>query len=537
MDILFQTVRAGQANGSFLPSCLILPFFAEGGKPAPAGQAALDELAPWLASSQAASLAMEDFKAKAGATLLLYAPEGQPIKRVLLLGLGEAKAFKAEGWRNALAKAVKVCRDRKFPSIGLHLASVEAASATPAKLPFNLEEGVEEAAMAALLSVYACPGYHDRSDQKNEEKQKDRLFTPECLCFLGSADASPALLAAGRRASAVAGGIILARNLANGPANIVTPAHMANQAKNLARRGYLRCEVLQAKEIREEGMGAFWAVAQGSATEACLIVLEYAPQGCENDDPVIFVGKGLTFDSGGISLKPAAKMHEMKSDMGGAAALMGLFSALGELAAQEGCDGAPAICPKRRVIGLMPCTENMPGGRAVKPGDVVVSLSGKTIEITNTDAEGRLALCDAMTLAQKRWNPSLLVDIATLTGACVVALGDYCAGLFCNEERLRDHIFRRGEFLGEQFWPLPLWEDKIDMLKSDVADMNNVGPREGGALWAALFLRQFVYETANWAHLDIAGPGYIPKATPTCQAGATGFGVRTLFDLVENYKM
>ena len=316
--------------------------------------------------------------------------------------------------------------------------------------------------------------------------------------------------------------VILARNLANTPANSLTPEDMAEEARKLARRHDMNCEVLEREDIVSLGMGAFAAVAAGSANDPRLIILEHAPAGHADEAPLIVVGKGITFDSGGISIKPAAGMWEMKGDMGGAAAVMGLFEALGQLETP------------RRVIGLMACAENMPDARATRPGDVVKTLSGKTVEIVNTDAEGRLVLCDALTYAQRRWNPSMIVDVATLTGACVVALGDDVAGLFCQDATLAQRIKDFGDIVGEPYWPLPLWDRYFELLKSETADFANAGARAGGASSAAVFLKQFITFDGSWAHLDIAGPGFVTRKIPNCPAGGTGFAVRTLIELAEN---
>lgn len=266
-------------------------------------------------------------------------------------------------------------------------------------------------------------------------------------------------------------------------------------------------------------MGALLAVGQGSARPPRLVVLEHAPEGHEQDKPLILVGKGITFDSGGISLKPAANMQQMKCDMTGAADVLAAIATLAE-------EDAP-----RRVIGLLACAENMPDGRATRPGDVVRSAGGDTVEITNTDAEGRLVLCDALAYAQKQWTPAAMVDIATLTGACAVALGTELAGLFCDDTDLAERIRAAGGVGGENYWRLPLWQPYAEQLKSEVADICHTGPREGGAINAALFLKHFVREGVRWAHLDIAGVDWNAKKSPLCPVGASGFGARTLLEL------
>ena len=307
----------------------------------------------------------------------------------------------------------------------------------------------------------------------------------------------------------------LARDLATTPSNLLYPQALAEKAQELSRDAGFVCSVLDEEALEREGMGCLLAVGQGSRRPPRLVVVEHAPKGHEQDKPLILVGKGITFDSGGISLKPAAHMYQMKSDMTGAATVLATVTALAR-------EGAP-----RRVIGLLTCAENMPDGGAVRPGDVVRAANGDTVEIQNTDAEGRLALCDA----QKTWTPAAVVDIATLTGARAVALGTGLAGLFCDDADLAERIRAAGGACGEDFWPLPLWQPYAEQLKSQVADICHIGPREGGAINAALFLRHFVQEGVRWAHLDIAGVDWAAKTTPLCPEGPTAFGARTLLEL------
>ena len=287
---------------------------------------------------------------------------------------------------------------------------------------------------------------------------------------------------------------------------------------------YAACLALYKCDLKKPAKDApaapqWLAVGQGSARPPRLIVLEHAPEGHEQEKPLVLVGKGITFDTGGICLKPAANMHAMKGDMSGAAAVLATLVA---------CAGDEL---PRRVVGIMACAENMPGGNAMRPGDVVRAASGDTVEIQNTDAEGRLALCDALDYAQKQWTPAAVVDIATLTGACAVALGTQVAGLFCDDDALAEHIRAAGAVGGENYWPLPLWKGYEDNLKSEVADICHMGPREGGAIHAALFLKHFVREGVRWAHLDIAGVDWATKKTALCPVGSTGFGARTLLEL------
>jgi leucyl aminopeptidase len=306
-----------------------------------------------------------------------------------------------------------------------------------------------------------------------------------------------------KRGAAIVAGVTLAREVANRPGNHCTPSQLAEHAEELARTMKLKVEVLGRKEIEKLGMGAFLAVAQGSDEPPRFIVLRYAGAGAD-DAPVVLVGKGITFDTGGISIKPAAEMDEMKFDMGGAASVLGTLRAVAQLKARV------------NLVGLIPTCENMPSGRAIKPGDVVTSLSGKTVEILNTDAEGRLILCDALAYAE-RFKPRVVIDIATLTGACVVALGHHRSGLFTPHDALAEALARAGDAALDPCWRMPVDAEYDEALKSNFADMANVGPRAGGAITAAMFLKRFT-DKLRWAHLDIAGTAWRSGA----QKGATG---------------
>ena len=305
------------------------------------------------------------------------------------------------------------------------------------------------------------------------------------------------------RGDAIGAGVTLARELANRPGNHCTPSHLAEEAQRLGKAHGLKVEVLDRKDLEKLGMGAFLAVAQGSDQPPKFIVARWQGAG-RKDAPIVLVGKGVTFDTGGISLKPAAEMDEMKFDMGGAASVLGTLRALAQLKAPV------------NVVGLIAATENMPGGRAVKPGDVVTTMSGQTVEILNTDAEGRLILCDVLTYAE-RLKPVAVVDVATLTGACVIALGHLRSGLFCPDDVLADELLRAGEQALDPCWRMPVDEDYAEALKSNFADMANVGPRAGGAITAAMFLKRFAGKFP-WAHLDIAGTAWKSGAAK----GATG---------------
>jgi leucyl aminopeptidase len=313
------------------------------------------------------------------------------------------------------------------------------------------------------------------------------------LTLLGDkADAKP-LQQGLARGQAIAAGVTLARECANRPGNHATPTFLAEQARQLGKEHGLRVEVLDRKAVEKLGMGAFLAVAQGSEEPLRFIVLRYEGA-AKTQAPTVLVGKGITFDTGGISIKPSAEMDEMKFDMGGAASVLGTFRAVAQLK------------PKLNLVGLIPACENMPSGKATKPGDVVTSLSGQTIEILNTDAEGRLILCDALTYAE-RFKPAAVVDVATLTGACVIALGHHNSGLFSPDDALAGELLDAGRRSLDPAWRLPLDDEYDEALKSNFADMGNVGPRAGGAITAAMFLKRYTAKYP-WAHLDIAGTAW-----------------------------
>jgi leucyl aminopeptidase len=327
--------------------------------------------------------------------------------------------------------------------------------------------------------------------------------------LVGAAAQEPELQAGLVRGDAIGAGVTLARELANRPGNHCTPSFLAEEAQRVGKAHGLKVEVLERKDLEKLGMGAFLAVAQGSDQPPKFIVARWQGAG-RKDAPLVLVGKGITFDTGGISLKPAAEMDEMKFDMGGAASVLGTLRALAQLKASV------------NVVGLIAATENMPGGRAVKPGDVVTTMSGQTVEILNTDAEGRLILCDALTYAE-RLKPAAVVDIATLTGACVIALGHLRSGLFCPDDALAGELLRAGDEAHDPCWRMPVDEDYAEALKSTFADLANVGPRAGGAITAAMFLQRFARKFP-WAHLDIAGTAWKSGAAK----GATGRPVALL---------
>jgi len=364
-------------------------------------------------------------------------------------------------------------------------------------------------------------GLHRFSEMKT--KNSDGPQSPESILLLCDADPGPVLRETAVLAQSEVAGIVLARNLTISPANRATPGFIAETASEIAAKFGFQIEIIDLDSARSLGMGAFDAVAKGSTEPAYVIVLEHVPPGTGNDPPIVFIGKGITFDTGGISLKARDKMEEMKQDMAGAASVLGAFEVIGRTGLV------------RRVAGILPCTENMPGGRAYKPGDVFRSYSGQTVEVISTDAEGRMVLCDALAYAASRFKPALMIDIATLTGASIIALGRDVAAVLGNREELVRSIQQIGASIGEKFWPLPLWDSYFEALKSDVADMKNVGDRSAGAIVGAMFLKQFVPKEIPWAHLDIAGTAWTDKDTGFSPKGATGFGVRTLFEIARRW--
>lgn len=509
MDIRFHTLSKGtvRLDAVIIPTILGAPtFFSE----------RFGAALPWLSESEA----LADHTGKLGEITVCYGPSCSPIPRVILVGLGAGKDIPLEDFHKAVGAGMRACRSLRLARVGFLLENVFTAAEMLGKpAPRVLEELV----FSYMASAYSCTEY--RSVEAKAKGKKDRdpdFFDPEALLILHDGRAiSASLRFPVKLAEVEAAGVCYARDLVNAPANIMTPSRLVEEAVALAKRYGFGCRVLHKVEMAKLGMGGLLAVNEGSRKDARFIVLEYTPSGGKKRAPLVLIGKGITFDSGGISLKPAAGMHLMKGDMAGAAAVLGTFEAMGRL--PEGF-----TCP---VVGLIPCTENMPGGSAMRPGDIITTMSGKTVEVLNTDAEGRLILCDALTYAQKNWKPLAMVDIATLTGACMVALGRGAAGLFTDSGVLRDAIMEIGRTGGDTFWPMPLWERLRAGLKSNVADIANVGPREGGAISAALFLKSFVDDAVPWAHIDMAGAGITENDTPLCPKGGTGFGVRTLIAL------
>ena len=436
-----------------------------------------------------------DLQTKAGKLLQLYRSPAFAASRVVIAGAGKGTAKEV---RQAAVAAVNAIKSGPAKRALISLALLSKATSSAAAPDSG------GAALQAAVAGAAEAGYLYTTTKSKPEPNKLQSVT---LGVIDAARLKPAF----EQASAVASGVALAKEWANRPPNHATPSLLAGAAKALAKSTRITCDVLTERQVAALGMGSFLAVAQGSAEPSRFIVLKYSG-GAKTQAPTVLVGKGITFDTGGISIKPAAEMDEMKYDMAGAASVLGVFQALAEL--------KPAI----NVVGLIPSCENMPDGRAIKPGDVVRSMSGQTIEILNTDAEGRLILCDALTYAE-RFKPKAVVDIATLTGACVVALGAVRSGLFASDDALAQALLTAGETSLDLCWRMPLDDDYAEGLKSNFADVANVGGRAGGAVTAAKFLQRFASKFP-WAHLDIAGTAWKSGAAK----GATGRPVGLLMD-------
>lgn len=452
----------------------------------PALPLAQDPISQWVHRA----MALGDFEHKPGAVLLCYGHPSVTARHVLVVSVASSAP---SAWRAAASTAWQALKAAKIQRMGVHAAGGFSAAQLQ-----SLAVGLAEASY-----IYT----HTLSAPKARSLRRVLFSAPSI---------SAAHQAATVQADAWVAGVEVAKEWANRPANHCTPKMLGDAAKALAKGGAFKCEVLGPKEVSKLGMGAFLAVAQGAAEPLRFIVMRYNG-GPAAQAPVVLVGKGITFDTGGISIKPAPEMDEMKYDMCGAASVLGVFKALGQL--------QPAI----NVVGLIPATENMPDGSAVKPGDVVTSMSGQTIEILNTDAEGRLVLCDALTYAE-RFKPQAVIDIATLTGACVIALGAVRSGLFSSHDALAQSLQAAGDAAGDACWRMPLDDDYAEGLKSRFADVANVAGRPGGAVTAAKFLQRFATQYP-WAHLDIAGTAWRSGAAKGATGRPVGLLLQYLLDL------
>jgi leucyl aminopeptidase len=448
------------------------------------------------------------FNGARGQVLEVLAPAGLGLARILLVGIGKPAALDELGAQAIGGAVVARLLMSGETAVAIGIDHVDGASLSAAEIAANVGYG-------ARLRSYRFDKYHTK--KKAEEKPSLAKVT---VLVAGEAEARRAFGPLDK----VADGVFFTRDLVSEPANVIYPESLAKEAKALEKLG-VKVEILGEAQMKRLGMGALLGVGQGSARESQLLVMQWKGNPRSKDGPVAFVGKGVCFDTGGISIKPAGGMEDMKWDMGGAGTVIGLMKALA---------GRKA---KVNAIGVAGLVENMPSGTAQRPGDVVTSMSGQTIEVLNTDAEGRLVLADALWYTQNRFKPRFMIDLATLTGAIIISLGHEYAGLFSNDDALSDQLYAAGRATGEPVWRMPLGDAYDKQINSDIADMQNIGAdRVAGSITAAQFLQRFV-NGLPWAHLDIAGMAWTKKDHPTCPKGGTGYGVRLLDRLVrDNYE-
>jgi leucyl aminopeptidase len=454
------------------------------------------------------ALAASRFSGKAGQTLTVLAPSGVKASRILLVGLGKAADVGDLTAERAGGETVAAVAKSGEKTATVMVDKIPGVKLAPAEFAAGVAYG-------ASLRSYRFDKYRT----KEEADAKPSLET-----VVVATDDQAGAKKAYQPLDKIVAAIGFTRDLVSEPANVIFPASLANRAKALAKLG-VTVEVLGQADMKKLGMGALLGVAQGSVNEPRLVVMRWngAPK-ARDKRPIAFVGKGVTFDTGGISIKPAANMEDMKWDMGGAGVVMGTMMALA---------GRKA---KVNAVGIAGLVENMPSGNAQRPGDVVTTMSGQTVEVINTDAEGRLVLCDAMWYCQEKFKPRAMIDLATLTGAIIISLGSEHAGLFSNDDELSERLIAAGKAVGEPLWRMPLAEAYDRLINSDIADMRNVGTgREAGSITAAQYLQRFVQKGVPWAHLDIAGVTWSKKDSPTVPKGGTAFGVRLLDRLVREH--
>jgi leucyl aminopeptidase len=471
-----------------------------------AQEGALKELNERTNGIVAEILQSDEMRGKQGETVYLYRPGNIRARRLVLVGAGKREDFSFDTIRRVTGSAARYLRSKGVRSMAILRRS-----------QLDIESSAQAAVEGALIGLFEPDMY------KTENKEERRI--DELILVTVSTDLNPALAKGVERGRIIGEAVNFARGLSNEPSSVLTPTELAERAREVAVRYGLDIDILDEARMKELGMGALLGVARGSDEPAKLIVLRYTPDGTEpmgNDaDVVAVVGKGVTFDSGGISIKPAEGMEKMKYDMSGAAATLASMRVIAQLK------------PRINAIGLMPAVENMPSGRAYKPGDVLRAMSGKTIEVVNTDAEGRLILADAITYARKL-GATRIIDMATLTGACAIALGSINAAILGNDQNLIDDVRRAGREVGERLWQLPMDSDYREMIKSDIADIKNSGGRYAGTITAAYFLQEFAEETP-WVHLDIAGTAWETERKSHIAKGPTGIAIRTVVNYVCNH--
>ncbi|MDH4100001.1 MAG: leucyl aminopeptidase [Nitrospirota bacterium] len=446
----------------------------------------------------------DDFAGKLNQTLFLPHVEGVGAERVLLIGLGKQEELTVDRIRQVAAKSAKLLKDAGAKSISTVLHGAGEGNIAPDQAAQAIAEGI-------TLGLYEFKRYKSEKDNGNKKK------IDEVTIVEFDATRIDAIKKGIARGEIMAEANCLSRDLAITPSSDMTPTVLADEAKKAAKKAGLSCTILDLKDIKKLKMGGVLGVSRGSHEEPKFIILEH--KGKKKGKPVVLVGKAITFDSGGISLKPGQGMEQMKYDMSGGAAVIGAMTAIARLKLPQ------------HVIGLVPSCENMPSGTAYKPGDVLTAMNGKTMEIINTDAEGRLILADGLSYACTL-KPAAIIDVATLTGACAVALGPEAIGLMGTDEGLIEKVRKASETTGERAWPLPLWDEYSELIKSDIADMKNTGGKDGGAITAGCFLKNFVEKGIPWAHLDIAGTAWNSKDKPYLPKGPSGIGARLLTEFV-----
>jgi leucyl aminopeptidase len=477
---------------------IVVSLFEGAGEPGGAAQAVDDALGGAIRDL----IAAEDFTGKAGLVAILYSRGALPAKRVIIVGLGPQADFAVEGVRRAAAQVIRSLRE-------LNVAQVATVLHGAGEGGLTVEAAAQAVAEGSLMAAYVY------KFKPGDER------VPEMLnLMIPDADDADAARRGAEAGSALAGGVALTRDLVNLPPNICTPAYLADAASKAAAETGMRIQVLERGQMQALGMGALLAVAQGSDTPPRFIILEHNPERAEELPSIVLVGKGVTFDTGGYNLKSGEGMARMKTDMAGGAAVIGAMQAIA------------ALKTPLHVVGLVPASDNMINGSAYRTSEVVTASDGTTIEIVSTDAEGRMLLADALVFAA-RFKPAAVVDIATLTGACVVALGAVAAGLFASDDSLRDRLLAASETSNEKLWPLPLFPEYEKTLESQVADLKHSGGRMGGVGASAMFLKHFT--SYPWAHVDMAGLAANGKDAPYFLEGATGYGVRLLAEFVRGW--
>ena len=448
-----------------------------------------------------------DIKGKEKEIHVVYPPDTSALKRIIFVGLGKIKEADLERIRGAFALAAGRARSLKLNAIAV--------------APEWCGSGGESASVAAAAVEGIKLGLYQFTPFKTE-KREDIHEIEELQIWCEKKRSLEEVMKAVKDAEIVAEAVLFARNLVSMPSNEMTPRDMASEAIDISKkRKSIHVNIFNENKMKELGMNALLGVSRGSREEARFIVMDYQG-GKGKEPPIVLVGKGLTFDSGGISLKPAENMEEMKMDMAGGAAVMGTVMAAADLKLPL------------RVVGLIPATENMPGGLAYKPGDILKTLSGLTVEVISTDAEGRLILADALYYAQS-YKPAAMIDVATLTGSCIIALGESVIGMMGTDDKLKQRLKNASGSTGEKLWELPLWPEYYEPIKSDIADLKNVGGRPAGTITAGAFLSKFSGDYP-WAHLDIAGPAWVKKDQPYIPKGASGVGVRLLIQMLKNWE-